>query len=326
MNSGHIKKTVLFGIVSFVIFLLILQQISFEDLTNSFRAVKWQFSLLAFIFYIMANIVRAYRFNLILNKEIGIKIFLRIIFLQNFWGTLLPFRLGELSYIHMVNKNGINIGRNIASLIGARVLDLVSILAIFTITLTVIGSTSDITAILVWPIIILFVAVVVFGAIFIFLGKKIPDFFFLILKKTSFYKFQATQYILEKVKEITNGFFVFREKKILLKISLASLLIWILIYLCGLFLIRGVGINIGFWQMLFVYSFSILIGLVPVFIFNSVGIYEGVLIAGFMFFGINKKAAISMSFILHAQELIFVLILALIGFIGLKFCKKNDSK
>ena len=128
----HIRKIFFFGIASFLVFLLVVRQVDIADIAGVLKSLKWKFSAAAFLLYVAANILRAFRFDLILESRIGFWPFLKIVFFQNFYSAFLPFRLGELSYIHMVNKNNINIGHNIASLIGARVMDLLSIIIIFT--------------------------------------------------------------------------------------------------------------------------------------------------------------------------------------------------
>ncbi len=253
----------------------------------------------------MANIFRAWRFDLILGKQIGFKRFLNIVFLQNFFSMLLPFRLGELSYIRMVHKNGINIGQNIASLLGARIFDLLSIITIFTIALLVSYQNIPNSADLFLFVGSLMVLGILFLVIFIFYSQRIVNFSEKILP----------QYFIEKLKEITEGFLNFRKERKLVKVAAQSFIIWILIYLSGFFLIKGTGIELDFWRSLFVYGFPSLVGLLPVFILGGLGFYEGSIILGLTLFGINRQLATTTSLILHVQELLFVIVLAGASFV-----------
>jgi hypothetical protein len=311
----QLKKLIFFGLISIAVFVFLFRKISIADIVNGFKAVDLRFSFIAFSLYIVANIFRAWRFNLILGKQIGFKIFLNIVFLQNFFSMLLPFRLGELSYVRMVHKNGINIGYNIASLLGARIFDLLSIVTIFTIALLVSYQNIPNSADLFLFLGSLMFLGVLFLVIFVFYSQKIVNFSEKILKKLSVYSRKITQYFIEKSKEIAEGFLNFRKERKLVKVAAQSFIIWILIYLSGFFLIKGAGIELDFWQSFFVYGFPSLVGIVPVFILGGLGFYEGSIILGLMFFGINKEIATTTSLILHVQELLFVIVLAGASFI-----------
>lgn len=319
----NFKKLFFFGIVSFLVFLVVVRQIDITDMTGVLKSLNWRFSLAAFLLYFAANILRAFRFDLILGHRIGFWPFLKIVFFQNFYSAFLPFRLGELSYIHMVNKNNINIGHNIASLIGARVMDLSSIIIIFTTALLFsyrgIPGAGNLFLLATG----LMIAGVVLGVIFIFYGRNTVNFLESKLSKTRFYDYGAVRYLFEKLKEIADGFLNFKKEKSFLKILTLSLAVWIFIYLSGFALIRGVGVELNLWQAFFVYGFPILIGLTPFFVFGGLGAYEASVIFGLLLFGVNRGTAAAAGLILHAQELLFVVVLAAAAFIISVFLAKK---
>lgn len=305
-NMKRFKKLIFFGLISVAIFIFLFKKISIVDIIIAFKAVDFRFSFIAFGLYITANIFRAWRFDLILGKQVGFKRFLNIVFLQNFFSMLLPFRLGELSYVRMVHKNGINIGHNIASLLGTRIFDLLSIIIIFTIALLFSYQSMPNSANLFLFTGSLMVLGVIFLVIFVFYSQRVVNFSEKILKKFGFYDRKIPQYFIEKSKEVAEGFLNFRKEEKLIKIAAQSFIIWILIYLSGFILIKGAGIELDFWQSFFVYGFPILIGLAPFFVLGGLGFYEGSIILGLTLFGINKEIATTVSLILHVQELLFV--------------------
>ncbi len=316
------KKIIFFGLISVAVFIFLFKKISVADMVIAFKAVDFRFSFIAFSLYITANIFRAWRFDLILGKRIGFKNFLNIVFLQNFFNVLLPFRLGELSYVRMVHKNGINIGHNIASLLGARIFDLLSIITIFSIALLASYKNIPNSADLFLFVGGLMVLGILFLVIFIFYSQGVVNFSEKILKKFGFYNRKIPQYFIGKSKEITEGFLNFRKERKLVKVAAQSFIIWILIFSSGFFLIKGLGIELGFWRSLFVYGFPSLVGLVPVFILGGLGFYEGSIILGLTLFGINKEIATTASLILHVQELLFVIILAGASFVIFNYQKR----
>lgn len=311
-----VKKIIFFSLVSFLVFLLLLKQINFSDITSNFKQIQWQFSFLAFMSYIAANIFRACRFSLILNREISLGRFLQIVALQNFWSAILPLRLGEISYLHLVNKNGVKIGPNIASLIGARVLDFLVISGIFFVSLLFVSRSILSIGSLFWAALVILAFLAIAGSTFIFWNQKVIDYLSLIAEKASFGKFKLTPNLLGLLKKVSEGFNVFRGKKILISITLLSFFVWCSIFLSGFFLLNSVGLDMSFGRVLFVYSLPVLASLVPFFVLGGIGIYEASTASGLMLFGVSRELAISASLVIHLQELLFMLVFAAFGFVS----------
>jgi uncharacterized membrane protein YbhN (UPF0104 family) len=109
---------------SWLIGYFVLRQLSFRDLAQLARGASLQLLALGFLCYLGANALRAWRFRALTDDKIPFIKLLRTVVVQNFFNTFLPFRAGEVSYLVMVHRTGVvTPGSNLASLLGARVLD-----------------------------------------------------------------------------------------------------------------------------------------------------------------------------------------------------------
>lgn len=317
MAKKFLKFCVALGIAVFILYFLI-KKISIVDFKIALQSTNYEFLLLAFLSYIVLNLIRAWRFDLILGGQIGFFRILNIVFLQNFWNTFLPFRIGELSYVYLINKGGdVSLGKNIASLIGARLMDFFSIAIIFLSSFFWISSIGSAQTLAMFSAGLLIIVALVFSAL-VWGGCKIKDFIFKLKNKTR-NKFLLV--IFEKSGETLENFNLFRLRGLMLKTFLLSFSIWILAVILGIFLFKATNISLGFAKILFVYFLPILFSLSPFYTPAGLGIYEGSLASGLILFGLEPARAIAAGFIIHAEELLFVIILAIIGYISFKFCK-----
>ena len=111
-----------------LILFFLFREIAFEDLLVRIEAINWLYIFPAFFCYLLANISRSYRFNILLDERVGISQFLPITLVHNFFNALLPFRIGELSYFYLIKKYhaDINLGVAAFSFLSARVFDVLS--------------------------------------------------------------------------------------------------------------------------------------------------------------------------------------------------------
>lgn len=289
-------KTAVFAAIGVVLLVLLLREIRFEELGLAIRSIDWRFTLLAFASYIGANLVRAERFSLILERKISRREFLRIVLLQNFFNVILPFRLGELSYIALVEKRGgVGLGENIASLIGARTLDLMSIIILFLVGLLTISPSVASSRLLF--LVGLAVAVALLAGLAVVTRQS-----------------GRAQSARRWWSDVIVGFSIFRGRRTLLSVVALSLAAWILTFFSGALLLRGVGILLGAGEYLFVYAFPIFISMTPLVVFGGFGSYEGSLVFPLFVLGIDRAVAISSSIVIHLQELGFVFVLAAVGY------------
>ncbi len=321
-SKKFVKFFLASGIAVFILYFLV-KKINVIDFRAALQLTDYRFLLLAFISYVILDLIRAWRFDLILEKRVGFFRLLNIVFLQNFFKTILPFHLGELSYVHLVGKNSdVSLGKNIASLIGARLLDFFSIAIIFLLSIFFISSNiGNVRFLTIFSAGLLTIAVLIFLAL-VWSGGKIKNFIFK-LKNRIQNKFLLM--VLNKFENTLESFALFQSRGVMFKAILSSFLIWIFVFILGIFLFKSINISIGLWPVVFIYSLPIFLNLVPFYTPAGLGLYESAITTGLVIFGVLKEKAIAASFIIHAQELIFVGILGLIGYFVIKLMGRNET-
>lgn len=294
---------------------------------NSFQNIDWRFSVAAFFLYAVVNVLRGYRFQMILDYKMRLRDMSGITFVHNFLINLLPFRTGELSYPYLLRRRGFEYGgEGVASLVASRLFDMLLAANLILISFVVVLSPLAISAsgkALLWVIAVFFL---VGSFVFIFfiegLVRAIQRFFLTIrFQRLHFFNFLA-----EKIEEARRVFLLVKSRKGFFRLVFLSLLIWVCNFWVGGLLLWGVGIKISFWQIVFVFAFPIILSEIsPIQSFANLGIYEWSLVGGMLLLGIPQGTAAAISLSVHIQELLFAVILALAGSIILLLYKKEET-
>lgn len=134
-QSGRGRKR-LFQVVSLLVTLAlmayILNHVEWAAMRSMLVNMPVQSLIGAFIAYTVLNIFRAVRFRILLERrESPYRLLIPITFYHNFLVRVLPFKMGELSYIVLLrNRLGYSVEEGVSSLFGARLLELIMILLV----------------------------------------------------------------------------------------------------------------------------------------------------------------------------------------------------
>lgn len=138
------RKTISRAISLIVALLLIIFLIRIIDWTT-FGELLLKLSpasiLAGFLIYVALNFFRALRFKALLDRDnVPIKLLFPIALAHNFLVRLLPFKLGELAYLVLLkNRLNIPVEESVSSLGGSRLLELLVIVTVGSVTLLVAG-------------------------------------------------------------------------------------------------------------------------------------------------------------------------------------------
>ena len=107
-----------------------LQGVDLRDMLAQVPAEGWMAALLA---YLLLNLLRAARFRVLLDKrDTPWRLLIPITLYHNGLVRVVPFKLGEISYVVLLrNRLNYTMQEGVGSLFGARVLELVIIVAVF---------------------------------------------------------------------------------------------------------------------------------------------------------------------------------------------------
>ncbi len=323
------KNVTLILSVLFAAMLLYLLMIRTERavLINSFQHIDWRFSATGFFLYAIVNIMRGYRFYLMLGKKMRLRDMVGITFIHNFLVNLLPFRTGELSYPYLLRRRGFaQDGESVASLIASRLFDvlLVAYLILISFVMVLIPLAIPANGKMLFWIVAAFLLIGSFVLIFFMEGLvwAIQRLFHVI----RFQRFHPTHnimggvhffsFLMNKIDEARRVFIFVKSRDGFFHLLFLSLLIWVGNFWVGGLLLWGVGIKISFWQVVFVFAFPIILSEIsPVQSFANLGIYEWSLVGGLLLLGVSQNTAAAVSLSVHLQELLFAGIVAFLGMI-----------
>jgi len=305
-------------LITLILLAVLIAQINLLDVITTLKNINPVFLIAGFFLYTCSYYLRAWRFHILLNKEVSIKDLFTITCVHNMMNNLLPARTGELTYIYLLKtRQQRTTGEGLATLIIARIFDFMVISIFFLVLfLFIYHFTSNITPLAIAGTVFLFSMVfLLFGLLFY------GNVFLKILKNFSCYfnckKFPAGDYILKKSEETIKCFEKFKNGKINMHISIItlSLGIWALSY--SLFYLIALSMNIqsGVVQILFASSFAVFSTVLPIQGIGGFGTMEGGWALGFILMGITKEVSISTGFGFHLIILLYTLCLGIPGYV-----------
>ncbi len=323
-----VKKS--YQVISIILSLLILYflvvQIDFRDVSGVLTKVKPGFLIAAFASYFFLNWARSHRFFHLLQKKISFRELFQISLAHNFINSILPARTGELSYIYYTRKTGkVGVAGGLASLFSARVLDTLSVIILMLFSLIFISSSiADANEVLYLTIAGL--AVVLALIIFIIFGgskiSKILNAIFLFFSAGGkFDRFPIGKKILLKFDEALVLIAQLKTAYLFWSVFATSILIWLLIFLRVWLIALGFGLEINFWQAIFIGGLPTLVSIIPFYTFGNFGIFEGSTTLALVLLGFDKESAISFSFILHLTGILIAALPGLWSYIVLLYKK-----
>ncbi len=303
-------------IISLIVAYFLLRQVSVEDIQVVLANIKLEFLFAATFLYIGMNFGRVCRFYFLLQKKIDFPKLFNIGFAHALISSIMPARTGELSYIYYIRKSGkVELGNNIASLFVSRVFDALVVIILMLLSLMFISQdVSNIQQVIVLSLIGLVLVLVLFIAIVIWQSKIIwlLGFIFSLLRLNNI---SWGNKILGKFQEAIISVGQVRQPRLFLQTAGFTALIWLLNSSQFLAIALGFGLEMNFWQAVFIGGLPALAGIVPFYTVGNVGLYEGSIVLGLALLGFNKEIAIGFSFILHATQILITLIPGAISYV-----------
>jgi len=223
--------------------------------------------------------------------------------------AILPLRTGELSFIYMISKNEEKKTTALASLITTKIFDFVAVSCLFIIALIFLGINEKRFLLLGAGLI----AVVICGSFLLFVVIK----YYALFKNKMLMRIRVYKYTITKVGEILSDLKKIGDIKKSSLVFLISLGVWISNFLTAYFIVVAMNIKIGLYLTVLAFTFTAIISYLPIHGFFGFGTLEAEWTMIFMFFGVSKEIAISSGFGFHIINILYFLILGVIGLINL---------
>ena len=324
-----LKKQLLLKLTAIILTItlvaILLSQINAGDVIDMLGKINPAYLVIGFILYAISYLLRALRFHILLNKEVGMRDLFSIVSVHNMALNIFPARSGELSYIFLLKKrHNKTVGEGAATLLTSRVLDIISISLLFLISSIFSHDLPEIMA-KVLPIVGFLLFLVILALLmFIYYSRGFIER----LRDISVYlglnEMYALNYIFRKMDEMAQSFSRIQRSQFI-RSALVSAAIWIILYSVNYTLIIAMGIDLQFETVFLASTFFFMISILPIQGIGGFGTLEGSWAISFMAMGVTKEAAISSGFVMHIISIIYLAILFIIGFIGLKKKQISDK-
>jgi len=305
--------------ITIILVVILFTQISLTEIITTLISINPVFLLAGFILYICSYILRAWRFHILLNKEVSIKDLFHIECIHNMMNSILPARTGELSYVFLLKKM-INrtTGDGLATLIVARIFDFIALAILFFIAVLLVNDIPAIIKNILWLIVLLTIALLIFLIVLLYTGRK----FIIYLQKNAerFHveKIHIINYLLQKGFETSDSLDKIEIKKQVSFLLINSLFIWVLNYLMVYIIIAGMNFQVPFLIIILGGTFILLTTILPIQGIVGFGTTETIWTLVFIPLGFSTDQAIISGFCYHIVIILYFIILGIYGWIVIR--------
>jgi glycosyltransferase 2 family protein len=300
---------VLAVLITIVLVSLLFTQVDLRDIITTLQNINPLYLLAGFLLYTISYVFRAWRFHILLNKEVSIRDLFHIECVHNMMNNLLPARTGELSYIYLLKKgSNRTTGEGIATLVLARIFDFVCIIVLFFIAAMFTKNLPQIILSTIWIIGLLLLFFIAFLA-FLFHSKHPLTYLKHFFHKVHLDQYKIGVYVLNKGTETITCLDKIRDRWIYSQIFLISLPIWLTNYLMVFVLMTGMNLNLPLQVVVLGSTFSLISTLLPVNGIAGFGTQEGFWVLIFVPLGLTLNSAIVSAFIVHIVIITYYVIL-----------------
>jgi len=316
--------------VSIILIWVLLSQIETQDLIQTLKRIYFPALAVYVLVALGAAVLRAWRYKLLLRpRYVGWRNILLVTFVRNSLIDLLPWRIGSLSYIYILNRRlSFSFEAATSTFVLAFLFDFLTLspFLILAIAALGLGATS------ISNIYLVILSLLFFLAIFFILWKIIPFASFLLkiycslLKVFRMEKRSWAKISVEKFNLTMESLSQIKTRKIYLPISLLSfflrLLKYVSIYFLLFSLLRSHGFSLGklsFWKLILGTTGAELTSLLPIKGIAGFGTWESAWAITFKLMNFEARLAILSGIGVHLLTNIFEYSLGIVSLLILAF-------
>jgi glycosyltransferase 2 family protein len=297
----------------------LLSQLEWDETIATLRTVPPSFLLIGLLCYILSFYLRALRFRLLLPPEYPRNHLFPIVLVHYTALNIIPARLGELSYIYLLNKvNQIPVGVSLSSLLLARVFDQLAIAVLFLSSLAVVSIASPWFKTLIWLVGGILLSTIIVLFVLLRYKERAAQWLKYILQRIRWDHFHLMAQMLKVLDEIVSALdhiHLFRQGWQLVGLSVG---IWLSIFSVNYFLLRAFHGTLSYGEIMLTSTCIILLSALPFQILSGFGIHETtfVMLAGA--FGVARNTAITAAISSHVLATVYLCLLGGYGLLRLQ--------
>lgn len=309
-------------IITIVLIALLFTQINLGDIINTLKSINPIYFIAGFILYTCSYFFRAWRFHILLNKEVGIKDLFHIECVHNMMNNLLPARTGELSYIYLLKKvNSRTTGEGVSTLVVARIFDFIALTILYFTAILTVKNVPSIIKDAFWIIALFMVILFFILGMILFRGRSFVTMINKTMKLIHIEKNRVSIYFLEKGFETAESLERIKVKSIIGLMIAFSILIWGFNYSMGYLILVGMNISLSIQVIVLGMTFTLLSTTLPINGISGFGTNEAFWTLTFVPLGMSLQMAIISGFAYHLILIVNFMILGFIGYFYLYYLK-----
>ena len=232
-------------IITIILVSTLLSQIQIADVITTLMSIDPVYLAMGFGLYLLSHFLRAMRFYILFKGDIKLRDLFNIVCIHNMMNNILPARTGELSYIYLLKKyHNKNIGEGVATLLVARVFDIISISLLFGVSALMIKDLPDMVAKVVFFIVFFLALVILFLITLLYSGNSFLNLVRIFFKRFGIEKKWIVDYILRKGVETVESFEELKSITDIYRAFIYSILIFSLGYLTVYTILCGMDIHL----------------------------------------------------------------------------------
>ncbi|GEM_PF-692645 len=272
----------------------------------------------AFLSYLSLNLFRAIRFRVLLDKsETPLRVLIPITLYHNFLVRLLPFKLGEISYIVLLRTRlNYSMESGVSSLFGARILELLIIVVVFAFGIVMSGeqfaSQRD-------GLLVVVAAVFISSVIGLYYAGTIIRLLLRIMNNMLDRATSTAPSFIEKVnsklEEMAVEFDRIRHPRLFTSALFITFFTYTSSFLTNFILLTAIGLDVELPIAITIISIGMFASAFP-FSVSGFGVVELSWLFGLtQFAGFPESEATSVGFLLHGFQVVAATLYGLIGYI-----------
>ncbi len=302
-------KITLAVVFSALLLVLLFQFVSVEDIAAGLLKLSPQVVIASFLLYVLSYVIRALRFRLLLPDPPVFRRMLGITAVHTFFITVLPFRLGEASYLYLTSREKAKLGHGMSSLAVSRVFDIAAVGVYFIAGAFGVSSIPEVlrTGLLLASLgFVLLVALLCFSILFTEKAHSLLHWFVSLFHLSNW---NWTQWVADRLHDALDGMSMLRSARVFFGGLVLSILLWGVLFTVPYVVFSQLGIGLSVSAFLLASSFHALSNALPIQGVLGIGSIEATWAIGLVALGVPADTAISASFVYHGLYILFILLL-----------------
>ena len=324
-RRSFLIKAVVSIIITSALMLFLFRYIKMDQLQEMLAATRWNLMAVGLLMWVVLYMARSARFVLLAPRTPYLHM-LSIAAVHNFLLRIMPMRTGDLSYGFLMKRAGnTRLGEALLSLLLFRLLDATTVVLYFAVSL------ASHKGVYLWDrstgILAAVVALVGFALVALNLGRLLRRGTAILRRACELVGVARRPLVQKALKRLEEsvGSFAQVSPKVILQVSGASLVVWLLTYGTFFVIMRAFSMPVGVVQTVLGSTASVVTGFLPIGGLGSFGTLEVGWTAGFFLVGLPESKAASSGFGVSIATFAYTALLGLVGWIGLTLISRRNS-